>query len=170
MARPRTIERSSLVLALLAVGVGIAAGLGAALFRDLIAIFHNLAFFGELSRIYDANQHTGVSPWGAWVIIVPMLGAVAVTFLVQNFAPEAKGHGVPEVIDAIYYRGGVIRPTVAGVKALASSISIATGGAVGSLEYLDVAVAGEEESLGHVCQSPCWFGGRGCPPRPPNEA
>ena len=124
-------ERSSLVLALLAVGVGIAAGLGAALFRDLIAIFHNLAFFGELSRIYDANQHTGVSPWGAWVIIVPMLGAVAVTFLVQNFAPEAKGHGVPEVIDAIYYRGGVIRPTVAGVKALASSISIATGGAVG---------------------------------------
>ncbi|WP_123631225.1 chloride channel protein [Salinisphaera orenii] len=131
VARPRTIERSSLVLALLAVGVGIAAGLGAALFRDLIAIFHNLAFFGELSRIYDANQHTGVSPWGAWVIIVPMLGAVAVTFLVQNFAPEAKGHGVPEVIDAIYYRGGVIRPTVAGVKALASSISIATGGAVG---------------------------------------
>ncbi|WP_348765594.1 chloride channel protein [uncultured Salinisphaera sp.] len=131
MARSRTIERSSLVLSLLAVCVGVAAGYGASIFRDLIAVFHNLAFFGELSRIYDANEHTAASPFGAWIIIVPMLGSVAVTFLVQNFAPEAKGHGVPEVIDAIYYKGGVIRPNVAGVKALASSISIATGGAVG---------------------------------------
>ena len=131
MARPRTIERSGLVLSLLAVGVGIAAGYGASIFRDLIAVFHNLAFFGELSLAYDANAHTAASPFGAWIIIVPMLGAVAVTFLVQNFAPEAKGHGVPEVIDAIYYKGGRIRPGVAATKALASSISIATGGAVG---------------------------------------
>jgi hypothetical protein len=28
----------------------------------------------------------------------------------QYFAPEAKGHSVPEVMDAIYYREGVIRP------------------------------------------------------------
>ena len=35
--------------------------------------------------------------------------AVAVTFLVMKFAPEARGHGVPEVMDAIYYNGGVIR-------------------------------------------------------------
>lgn len=131
MARPRTIERSSLLLCLLAVGTGIVAGIGAALFRDLIGLFHNLAFFGDLSLFYDANQHTPISPLGPWIILVPMLGAVAVTFLVRNFAPEAKGHGVPEVIDAIYYRGGVIRPSVAGIKALASSISIATGGAVG---------------------------------------
>lgn len=59
-----------------------------------------------------------------------MLGAVAVTFLVQRFAPEAKGRGVPEVIDAIYCKGGRIRPAVAATKALASSISIGTGGAV----------------------------------------
>ncbi len=26
----------------------------------------------------------------------------AVTFLVSNFAPEAKGHGVPEVMDAMH--------------------------------------------------------------------
>ena len=131
MARPRTIERSSLLLCLLAVGIGIAAGGGASLFRDLIGLFHNLAFFGEFSLDYNANAHTPASPLGPWIILIPMLGAVAVTFLVKNFAPEAKGHGVPEVIDAIYYRGGVIRPGVAGVKALASSISIATGGAVG---------------------------------------
>lgn len=131
MARPRTIERSSLVLSLLAVGVGIAAGYGAGIFRALIGLFHNLAFAGEFSFVYDANQHTAASPLGPWIIAVPMIGALIVTWLVKHFAPEAKGHGVPEVIDAIYYRGGIIRPSVAATKALASSVSIATGGAVG---------------------------------------
>lgn len=131
MARPRKIERSSLLLSLFAVGVGIAAGYGAGAFRALIALFHNLAFAGQLSFAYDANQHAPASPWGAWVIAVPMVGALIVTWLVRNVAPEIRGPGISEVIDAIYYRDGVVRPTVAASKALASSISIATGGAVG---------------------------------------
>jgi Voltage gated chloride channel len=57
--------------------------------------------------------------------------ALIVTFLVSTFAPEAKGHGVPEVMDAIYYGGGLIRPVVAVVKSLASAIAIGTGAAVG---------------------------------------
>ena len=60
-----------------------------------------------------------------------MLGAVGVAWLVQNFAPEAKGHGVPEVMDAINYEGGKIRPVVAAVKSLASALSIGSGGSVG---------------------------------------
>ena len=48
-----------------------------------------------------------------------------------RFAPEAKGHGVPEVMDAIYYQRGVIRPVVAVVKSLASALSIGSGAAVG---------------------------------------
>ena len=65
------------------------------------------------------------------MILVPVLGAVGVTFLVSHFAPEAKGHGVPEVMDAIYYRGGVIRPAVALVKSLASALAIGSGSSVG---------------------------------------
>ncbi|MGA8319670.1 MAG: chloride channel protein [Xanthobacteraceae bacterium] len=60
-----------------------------------------------------------------------VVGAVIVTFIVSNFAPEAKGHGVPEVMDAIYYKGGVIRPVVAAVKSIASAFAIGTGSAVG---------------------------------------
>ncbi|MDA3922167.1 MAG: chloride channel protein [Salinisphaera sp.] len=131
MARPRTIERSSLMLCLLAVLVGIGSGYGAGAFRAMIGLFHNLAFAGQLSFSYNANEHTAASPWGIGIIAVPMVGALIVTWLVKSFAPEAKGHGVPEVIDAIYYKGGIIRPAVAVTKALASSISIATGGAVG---------------------------------------
>ena len=38
---------------------------------------------------------------------------------------------MPEVMDAIYYNKGVIRPVVAVVKSLASALSIGSGGSVG---------------------------------------
>ena len=60
-----------------------------------------------------------------------MIGGMAVVFLVESFAPEARGHGVPEVMDAIYYKEGRIRPVVAAVKSLASALSIGGGAAVG---------------------------------------
>ncbi len=118
-------------LSLLALGLGVITGLGAVLFRDLIGLVHNLLFAGQAIVHYDANTFTAPAPWGPLVILVPVLGAVLVTFLVTNFAPEAKGHGVPEVMDAIYYRGGVIRPVVALVKSLASAIAIGSGSSVG---------------------------------------
>ena len=118
-------------LALLALGLGVVTGLGAVLFRDLIGLIHNVLFAGHAVVHYDANIFTAPSPWGALVILVPVLGALGVTFLVTNFAPEAKGHGVPEVMDAIYYKGGIIRPVVALVKSLASAIAIGSGSSVG---------------------------------------
>jgi len=118
-------------LSLLAVALGAVTGLGAVLFRDLIGLIHNLFFTGRLALAYDANVFTPPAPWGPWIIIVPAVGGVAVTFLVSTFAPEAKGHGVPEVMDAIFYKGGVIRPVVAVVKSLASAIAIGSGSSVG---------------------------------------
>jgi len=115
----------------LAVVLGIAAGFGAYVLRLLIALIHNAAFLGELSVRYDANQHTAPGPLGAGIVVVPVVGAVLVVFLVRKFAPEAKGHGVPEVMDAIYYSKAVIRPIVAAIKSLASAISIGTGASVG---------------------------------------
>ena len=125
-------QRLSLpAISALALALGVVTGFGAVLFRALIGLIHNLAFTGRLTLHYDANVFTAPAPWGALVILVPVLGAVGVTFLVSNFAPEAKGHGVPEVMDAIYYRGGVIRPIVALVKSMASAIAIGTGSSVG---------------------------------------
>ncbi len=118
-------------LALLALGLGIVTGIGAVLFRDLIGLIHNLFFTGQALIHYDANVFTAPAPWGVLVILVPMLGGIGVTFLVNNFAPEAKGHGVPEVMDAIYHKGGVIRPVVALVKSLASALAIGSGSSVG---------------------------------------
>ena len=118
-------------LSLLALLVGVVTGFGAVFFRALIALIHNVAFLGKFTFAFDANQFTPASPWGAWIILVPVIGGLIVTFLVVNFAPEARGHGVPEVLDAIYYKEGVIRPVVAAIKSLASAFSIGTGAAVG---------------------------------------
>ncbi|HTV89634.1 MAG TPA: chloride channel protein [Stellaceae bacterium] len=118
------------ILSILAFGVGIATGLGAVFFRYLIGLLHNLAFLGLAHFRYDANLFTPPSPWGAAIILVPVGGAVIVTFLV-NFAPETRGHGAPEVMDAIYYNAGRIRPVVAVIKSVASAVAIGTGATVG---------------------------------------
>jgi chloride channel protein, CIC family len=141
---------------LLAVLVGIVAGFGAVLFRRLIGLLHNLLFLGKLSFFYNANIHTPASPWGVGVILVPMLGAVGIAFLVKNFAMEAKGHGVPEVMEAIYYNKGVIRPIVALIKSLASALSIGSGGSVGREGPIVQIGSAFGSTLGQLLHMPAW--------------
>jgi CIC family chloride channel protein len=120
-----------ITMSLLAVGVGTVTGIGAWAFRELIGLVHNLFFLQTFSFAYDSSIFTPTNPWGAWVILVPAVGAIGVTFIITQFAPEAKGHGVPEVMDAIYYNSGRIRPIVAVAKSLASALAIGSGAAVG---------------------------------------
>ncbi len=130
-ARWRKVRRNPFFHFLLAIFVGIVAGLGAVVFRRLIGLMHNLFFYGQLSFVFNALKHADASRWGAGIILAPVVGGLIVVWLVRQFAPEAKGHGVPEVMDAIYYKAGVIRPVVVVVKALASAITIGCGGSVG---------------------------------------
>ncbi len=118
-------------MSLLAFLVGAVTGLGAFVFRELIGLVHNLFFLRTFAFSYDSSLFTAANPWGPLVILVPVAGAIGVTFIVSKFAPEAKGHGVPEVMDAIYYKEGVIRPVVAVAKSLASALAIGSGAAVG---------------------------------------
>lgn len=136
--------------------IGLVAGLGALVFRGLIAFFHNLLFLGTWSLTYDANVHTPVSPWGPFVILVPVAGALVVAFLVKTFAPEAKGHGVPEVMDAVYYNRGIIRPIVAVVKSLASAISIGSGGSIGREGPIIQIGSSFGSTLGQLLSIPMW--------------
>jgi CIC family chloride channel protein len=103
--------------------VGLGGGFGAVFFRWLIALFKNLFFVkgGELLA-FMGDYH---------VILLPALGGLVIGPLIYFFAKEAKGHGVPEVMLAVFKGGGKIRPRVAAIKALASSICIGSGGSVG---------------------------------------
>ena len=119
------------VLVFFAVVVGIVAALGAIAFKYMIAAIYNFSFYGIFSLELDPNAYGDPSPWGAGIILVPIIGGLIVVFLVRSFAPEAKGHGVPEVMFAIYHRDGNVRGIVSVVKAFASAISIGTGASVG---------------------------------------
>jgi CIC family chloride channel protein len=103
--------------------VGIGAGLGAVIFRRLIEGVDRLAFDGL------AGMMEGIYPFH--FLIIPALGGAIFGPLIYRFAREAKGHGVPEVMEAVALRGGRIRPRVAVIKSLASAICIGTGGSVG---------------------------------------
>jgi CIC family chloride channel protein len=108
---------------MLAVLVGVVAGFGAVAFRWLIRNFQSLFFGGGASILGFLGQY--------YVILLPAIGGLVVGLLIYYGAREAKGHGVPEVMEAVAVGGGRIRPRVAVVKSLASSICIGSGGSVG---------------------------------------
>ena len=131
-AKPAEEKRVNLlVLCGLALVIGVLTGFGAVAFRALIGLVHNAFYNGRLSFVFDANQSEGPSRFGDLVLLSPVIGGLIVVFLVRTFATEAKGHGVPEVMDAVFYKHGNIRGKVALVKALASALSIGSGAAVG---------------------------------------
>jgi CIC family chloride channel protein len=119
-------------LLVLALVVGSGAGLGAIAFRWLIQTFTRvLSGYADYSAVgHAANPHV---PWlGPWfVLVAPVLAGLVYGPLVQRFAKEARGHGVPEVMYAVARRGGRIAPQVAVVKSLASALRIGGGGSVG---------------------------------------
>ncbi len=119
------------ILVVLAFLIGVVAALGAVFFRYMIAAIHNLFFLGTFSVFYDANKFDAPQPWGPFIILAPVIGGLVVVWLVKTFAPEAKGHGVPEVMYAVYHNKGNVRGVVAIVKSIASAISIGSGASVG---------------------------------------
>lgn len=116
----------------LAVVVGAFTGLGAVGFRWLIAAFTRMftgyGDYSGLGRVPSANW-PGLGFW--FLLLAPVLAGAVYGPVVHRFAPEARGHGVPEVMDAITHRAGRIAPQVALVKALASALCIGGGGSVG---------------------------------------
>jgi len=120
------LSREHSIMAVLAIMVGLAGGFGAIGFRYLINFVQSLSY-GSADDLLDV---VGNVPWYLRVII-PAIGGGIVGLLVYFFAREAKGHGVPEVMEAVALRGGVIRKRLVVVKSLASAISIGTGGSVG---------------------------------------
>ena len=113
-------------MAILASIVGVAGGFGAIGFRYLIRFFQTVAYGSEGNLLELAR----LTPW-YFRIWIPALGGLVVGSLVYFLAREAKGHGVPEVIEAVTLRSGMIRKRVVFVKCVVSAICIGTGGSVG---------------------------------------
>jgi len=107
----------------LSVLIGVVSGLGAVGFRWLINSFDTLFFDGGSKLLSFMGDY--------YIILIPAAGGLLVGPIIYFLAREAKGHGVPEVMEAVAMRGGRIRPRVAIIKSLASALCIGSGGSVG---------------------------------------
>jgi len=110
----------------LAIIVGVAGGVGAIVFRKMIELFSFLFF-----RVLLPHITFNVGGYNLGVVLLPALGGLVIGPIIRAVAPETKGHGVPEVMEAVHRAGGRIRARVAAVKILVSSITIGSGGSVG---------------------------------------
>jgi CIC family chloride channel protein len=115
--------REGLVLLVMAIIVGVATGFAAVFFIRLIQ-YIQIFFYGGSEKIFPALGRL-------WIILIPVIGGLLVGPIITKFATEAKGHGVPEVMQALILRGGRIRPRVALAKIIASALCIGTGGSAG---------------------------------------
>ncbi len=125
-AHDRLRQTEHVYMVLVATGVGLFGGLAAVGFRLLIVAVNRLAWGqGPVSL-----EHLAALPAG-WKIAAPAAGGAIVGLIVWLFAREAKGHGVPEVMEAVALRAGRIRPRVVLAKLVASGFCIGSGGSVG---------------------------------------
>ncbi len=119
-------QTEQIYMVLVAVVIGLLGGLCAVGFREFIQVVNRIAWHrGPYALEYIAGL-----PWW-WKVLAPAAGGIVVGLITYSFAREAKGHGVPEVMEAVALHGGRIRPRVVLAKLVASGISIGSGGSVG---------------------------------------
>ncbi|NDV17868.1 CBS domain-containing protein [Pseudodesulfovibrio sp. JC047] len=143
------LKRPNIRYLLLAVLIGVLAGYGAVLFK-LVLKFMQWVFYQNTSDFMTFA--TSVPLWIK--ILMPAVGGLVVGLVVTNFAAEAKGHGVPEVMQAIALRGGRIRKRVAAAKIFASAVTIGSGGSVGREGPMVQIGASIGSSIGQVFKTP----------------
>lgn len=126
----RLIEKAKMTehtfMIIIALVIGVLGGFGAIIIRKMIQWISMISFPGPGNLLANIES----LPWYI-IIIVPTVGGLIVGPIIHFLAREAKGHGVPEVMESLLMKGGSIRPRVAIVKMVASAITIGTGGSVG---------------------------------------
>ncbi|MGE4092154.1 MAG: chloride channel protein [Candidatus Binatia bacterium] len=106
--------------------VGAITGVGAIGFSELIHVIQ----WGALGS-HDLPLHRLPElPWYQ-VLAIPAIGGGFVALVHHFFARGPGGHGVPEVMEAVAFGGGGLRPRSAWARALMSALTIGSGGSVG---------------------------------------
>ncbi len=126
---PTTISGRVVFLSLIAVVIGLAAGLIAQVLLALIGLITNLCFYGRLTAQFlsPAANHRG-----ALVIIIPALGGIIVGLMARYGSEGIRGHGIPEVMEQILRNQSRIRPRLTFLKPISAAIAIGTGGPFGA--------------------------------------
>jgi H+/Cl- antiporter ClcA len=122
------VSRRLLFLILLAIPIGgVSTALGWLLLR-MIALFTNLFFF----HTWSFSTRDPALTYGAWTILVPMLGGLMIGLMARFGSERIRGHGIPEALEAILFGKSIMQPKVAILKPISSAISIGSGGPFGA--------------------------------------
>ena len=118
--------------------LGIVGALGAQVFTFLLDLVTSLTLVGGAGYHAPAllgdggSLHQTIGPHGLWLVpVMTTLGGLLSGLLVYTFAPEAEGHGTDTAVKAFHRAGGFIRARIAPLKAIASALTIGTGGSAG---------------------------------------
>jgi len=106
--------------------IGLCSGLGSEFFRWLILFLKEMFFYGRFEILSIAPS----VPW-YFLPLIPMAGGLIIGPLSHFFPTEAKGHGVPEVMQSIALKNGIIKPRTILLRTFASAVCIGSGGSAG---------------------------------------
>ena len=124
-----TATRRMVLVAAIAIVIGVLASFVALALLKLIALFTNLFYFHELSFAASAPaNHT----LGVLAVAVPVVGAFLIGLMARYGSDRIRGHGIPEALEAILTNGSRVSPKVAVLKPLSAAISIGSGGPFGA--------------------------------------
>jgi chloride channel protein, CIC family len=123
------VDRRTALIAGLAIIVAIGAGLVAQLLTAFIALITNVAFYHTVSFTLRSPGGANV---GAWVIVIPVLGALVIGVMARYGSPAIRGHGIPEVMERVLYGESRIPARVMVLKPLSAAVAIGTGGPFGA--------------------------------------
>jgi len=114
------------ILVTLAILIGFLAGLCAWGFLELIHFFRlSWKPWGAYSGFIVGDLTTLLIP------LAPAFGGLLLGPLGALFPTEARGHGVPEVMESVVREGGILKPRTIFIRGIASAITIGTGGSAG---------------------------------------
>jgi CIC family chloride channel protein len=121
-------HRMLLISGLAAVLGGAGAVLAWALL-GLIRLATNIFYFQQLSFVDRAPaDHT--MGWAA--ALMPVIGGLIIGVIARYGSEKIRGHGMPEAIEAIVFKGGKVAPRIAILKPVATAIAIGSGGPFGA--------------------------------------
>ncbi|RUM88488.1 MAG: chloride channel protein [Thermodesulfatator sp.] len=114
------------VNAVLAILIGFIGGAGAILFRFMIKLCQELFYHDARDFLIFYHQ---VPFWQK--LLFPAIAGLIIGPIIHFFAWEAKGHGVPEIMEALVVRGGRLRARLTFIQMVVSALCIGSGSSVG---------------------------------------
>lgn len=113
----------------LAALLGVAGAILAWALLGLIRLATNVFYYHRLSFV-DASPAGNTLGWFA--AFAPIVGGLLIGVIARYGSEKIRGHGMPEAIEAIIFKGGKVAPRIAILKPLATAIAIGSGGPFGA--------------------------------------